>query len=257
MKIQFLNLSFVCAILLIVILTSSITACSESASSGDSATQTTGKSGSMARFQVIDQYLYTISDSWTLTLFDISDPASPQRWRNIGLQSGIETLHQYNNYLFIGANDGVHIFDNSDPAEPIYVSSFSHVQSCDPVVVQGNFAYATLRSGTNCRFGTNQLDVIDISDITNPRLVRSYPMTSPRGLGIAGTNLFVCDHNKLRTFDISEPGKLIDLDTINADICYDVIPSQGTLLISNANGLSQYDYSRVPLNYVSNIPLSQ
>ena len=37
--------------------------------------------------------------------------------------------------------------------------------SCDPVVVQGDYAFVTLRGGTECQGFSNQLDIIDISTL--------------------------------------------------------------------------------------------
>ena len=58
----------------------------------------------------------------------------------------------------------MYIFNVASPENPQFVSVYSHVVSCDPVVAEGNYAYVTLRSGTNCNRGLNVLDVVDIKD---------------------------------------------------------------------------------------------
>ena len=77
------------------------------------------------------------------------------------------------------------IFDNSNPSEPIHLSTFAHARVCDPVVVNDDYAFVTLRSGDRCSGFVNQLDVVDIKDLENPKLVKSYPMDNPHGLGVA------------------------------------------------------------------------
>ena len=42
------------------------------------------------------------------------------------------------------------IYDLTEEQNPVCLSDFNHVRSCDPVVVQGDIAYVTLRSGSFC-----------------------------------------------------------------------------------------------------------
>ncbi|MBK8279937.1 MAG: hypothetical protein IPK94_07395 [Saprospiraceae bacterium] len=55
------------------------------------------------------------------------------------------------------------------------LSTFSHARACDPVYVEGDIAYITLRNGTRCENFTNELDVVDITNITSPRLIKNTP----------------------------------------------------------------------------------
>ncbi|MBC8172486.1 MAG: hypothetical protein H7X71_01155, partial [Chitinophagales bacterium] len=126
-----------------------------------------GIAGSTAQFALYDEYLYCLTDA-TLELFDISDPVFPQQGSTVEMPWNIETIFPYNTYLFIGSTTGVQIYDNSNPSSPTFLSNFVHASSCDPVVVSGNYAYSTLRSGNACQGFTNQLDIIDISTISNP-----------------------------------------------------------------------------------------
>ena len=52
----------------------------------------------------------------------------------------------------------MYIYDNSNPHNPTYMSQFEHAEVCDPVFIEGNFAYVTLRSGSRCNGFQNQLD---------------------------------------------------------------------------------------------------
>ncbi len=96
---------------------------------------------------MVDDYLYVLSGS-DLQLFEIKDPAAPSVWEKIRIGWDIETIFPYQDKLFIGGQEGMYIYDNTDPANPIQISRFSHVKSCDPEVVEGNYAYVTLRGGT-------------------------------------------------------------------------------------------------------------
>jgi hypothetical protein len=204
-----------------------------------------GKGGSMARFTLYDNYLYTINN-YSLKLFNISNPESPQKANEIHLGWNIETIFPYENKLFIGSQTGMFIYSLSNPSNPEYISQFRHASSCDPVVVEGNYAYVTLRAGNLCGDSESQLDVIDISDIQNPELLKSYPMEEPYGLGIDDSLLFVCDGDAgLKIFNAADPlkitdNKLAEYPDINA---FDVIPLGNVLLMIGIDGLYQYNYS--------------
>ena len=109
-----------------------------------------GIGGSMARFTIYDNFLYTVDNS-DMRLFDLSEATEPEKSQTIPLGWGIETIFPYGDKLFIGAQNGMHIYDNVNPANPVRLSTYEHVQSCDPVVVRDDYAFVTLRSGNECQ----------------------------------------------------------------------------------------------------------
>ncbi len=205
-----------------------------------------GVGGSMARFAITGNTLY-IATRQSLEVYDIGQPAAPNKVTKRDLGVGIETIFPYENNLFIGANNGMYIFDNSDPRAPRQLSFYSHIQSCDPVVVQGDYAYVTLRNGTNCRqfASASSLDVVDISNLSSPRLLNSTAMESPYGLGVDGNRLFVGEGSKgLKEYDISNPALPV-LKIFRTDIpTYDVIPYRSTLIVTGEKGIYQYRYDQ-------------
>jgi hypothetical protein len=211
----------------------------------------TGVGGSMARFTIVNNFLYTVDYS-QLYAFNISNLKQPIKESVTSIGWGIETIFPYGKHLFIGSETGMIIYDISAPATPKYLSNFAHVRSCDPVVVQDTLAYVTLRGGNECGGFTNQLDVINIKDLGNPRLIKSYSMTGPYGLGIDKTTLFVCDGVAgLKVYNASDVHN-IDKNMIktysNID-AYDVIPFNNLLIMIGKDGLHQFDYSN-PANIV-------
>ncbi len=207
----------------------------------------TGQGGSFARFSVQGEYLYVLNET-ELKSYSISNLTEPQLLNTIQVDWGnIETLFPYEDYLFIGGNAGMFIYDRTDPALPIFVSRFTHARACDPVFVQDNTAYVTLRDGSRCESFVNQLDIIDITSVQNPQLIKSFDMTNPHGLAVLNDDLYICDGAAgLRVFDKSD---LIDIDNnqvehisdINA---YDIIPlSKDHIIVVGDGGLYQYDSS--------------
>jgi len=160
---------------------------------------------------------------------------------------GIETIFPYEENLFIGSNSGMYIYDNSNPESLILLSTFQHARACDPVVVEGNTAYVTLRNGSACQSFINQLDVIDISTITSPKLIKTFPMTNPHGLSIRDSQLYICEgEHGLKIFDASDSENIdknliANLETIKST---DVISLPNSLiLVIGSDGFYQYDVS--------------
>ncbi|MEZ0485744.1 LVIVD repeat-containing protein [Fibrella aquatica] len=226
---------------------------------------TSGTGGSMARFALYDKYLYAVSTS-DMKLFNVQQPSKPSFSSTVNMGWGIETIFPYKDKLFIGSQTGMLIYDNADPAKPKQLSVFQHARVCDPVVVNDNTAYVTLRSGNTCQGFTNQLDVVDITNLTNPKLVKSYPMRNPHGLGVDFPNLFICEGAYgLKSFNVSDPMQVDkNLQQYMEDFqAYDVIPMGGvsgqkTLLLIGKDGFYQFDYTNPrSLRLLSKIPVTR
>lgn len=207
-----------------------------------------GIGGSMARFAIADERLYTIDD-YQIKVFSIENPTNPVMGDSVPVGFSIETIFPFKDKLFIGSSSGMFIYDQTDPDRPRIISEFQHATSCDPVVANDSLAYVTLRSGNACDGIINRLDVIDIRDVTRPKLVKTYPMDNPHGLGISGTTLFVCEGDYgLKVLDATNSRGITGLAHFKNVHAYDVIPLGGTpagdiLMMVGDDGLYQYDYS--------------
>lgn len=219
-----------------------------------------GMGGSMARFTVVGDYLYAV-DQTSLYPVNVTNSSDLHAEQMVNINWGIETIFPDNGHLFIGAQNGMYIMDISNPAQPVWVSSYEHVTSCDPVVVDGNYAYVTLRSGTECQGFTNQLEVIDISNINSPELLYTYNMHNPHGLGKDGNVLFICDGDDgLKIFDATDIGDIGNkLMAHYKDIkAFDIIPFNHVAMMIGEDGLYQYDYSDINnILFLSHIPVSR
>ncbi len=226
------------------VMTMLVAGCNESGVGGASdGTRITGTGGSTARMVIAGDYLYAISGS-NVQLLTITSPEAPVPWTQVSIDWNIQTLFPYGNYLLVGAAEGVHILDNTDPASPEYVGDFQHATAVDPVVAQNDIAYVTLRRD-NSQPGPgieNQMNIVDISDVTQPRLVDTLSMQSPEGLSVLGNRLHVCDGAAgLKTFDITDPLNPV-IDNVLAGVaCRDVIATDNQLYVIDERGLSQYD----------------
>ena len=205
-----------------------------------------GTGGSFARFSVIDDHMYVLSDT-ELISYDLADPTKPAIAANTFVGWNIETIFPHGDHLFIGGQAGMYIYDRTNPAEPFEVSRFEHARACDPVFVQNDVAYVTLRNGTVCQGFINQMEVIDISDLSSPTLIKSYEMENPHGLALRGQQLYLCEGaHGIKVFD-TEDLENIDgnqLDKVEDVHAFDAISlSASHLLVIGDDGLYQYDSS--------------
>lgn len=240
-----------------LLLALALVACGEQGggSDGSSSGRDTGVGGSTARMAIVGDFLYAISGR-NLQLFDISEPQSPNPWVKVDVSREIQTLFPYQNFLLIGAADGVYILDNTDQASPVQVGEFIHATAQDPVVAKDGYAYVTLKSDFTRPNGfiNDQLNVVDISDVTNPVLVREQSMQAPEGLVIADNKLFVCDGIAgLKQFDISDPEVPVLEDSLPMLDCNDLIAQNNILYVITDTSIQQYDYSVTPLAFISTL----
>ena len=211
----------------------------------------TGQGGSFARFKIVDSYLYAIDFS-DLYVFDISvlGTASQVSQQSIGWQ--IETIFNKDDYLYIGSQNGMLIFNIENRSQPEYASEITHWRGCDPVVVDGDYAYLTLRGGNECGQELSILEVINVADKYNPYTVRQYTMQEPYGLGVKEDLLFVSDgSNGFQIYDKTNPEDLGLLRVIEDINVFDVIPLQDRLLAIADNVLYQYAYEEEGLSLIS------
>ena len=236
----------------------------------------TGITGSMSRFAITDKYLYVIYiqnywhspqpsyssyympyQSGILKIFDIENEQI-KFINSVGVNLDVETIFAYNKHLFLGLSSGMQIYSIANPSSPVYVSNTWHFWGCDPVVVSGDYAYLTVRSTNVCGQNGNMLQVIDISDIVQPRVVSQYTMQEPYGLGIDDNKLFVCDKG-LKVFDATIPvevGSKLLFSTTDFH-GFDLIPFNKLLLVIGNDGLYQYSYESNQLRRLSIIPVSK
>ncbi len=208
---------------------------------------TTGIGGSLARFTIANNFLYAI-DNFNMDIVDVTTPSDPKAKTEIPLGWAPETLFPHNGNLFVGTRLGMQIFDLATPENPTLLSTFSHVLSCDPVVVEGDYAYVTLFTGNMCNQGVNELQVINIKDLTAPTIVKTYPMTNPHGLGIDNGTLFICDGTDgLKVYNASDVNKIQEnqLAHYKDMTAVDIIPFENIAMMIGADGLYQYDYSDI------------
>ena len=214
--------------------------------------------GSMSRFSIYLDYLYVVINNY-MQIFDLSKTEPERVVENFYIGWNVETIFSYKNHMFMGTPTGMLIYSVADPVKPVYKSSIIHAFGCDPVVVEDDIAYVTVRSGNACGQNENELIVIDVSDTSKPKRLVTYTMTGPKGLGIDNKTLFVCDDG-LKVFNATNPMTIManQLAHFKNMDGFDVIPYNNVLMMIADNGIYQYDYSDINnIRQISFIPVNQ
>lgn len=235
---------------------------SDASKGGDSS----GQGGSMARFTIKGDYLYTVDKS-KLNVVSLSSPEKPFKRGDMTIDnwSVIETIFTMDDMLFIGSQNGMFIYSIENPEKPEPLSTTRHFKSCDPVVAYGNYAYVTLNTATGswCGAVNNVLQTYDITDPKAPDLKGEKAMSSPRGLAVAGDGslLFVCDKGFVEAYDLTDPAapaykySTINIEKVRGMNAYDCIAMNGKLLVIGSDGFYQLAYDSEKFTFLSKIDL--
>lgn len=238
--------------LYIILLAALVIACH---SDNDASFAPDGTGSSLARLTIKDNFLYLVNDN-ALYSINISSPETPVVTDHVSVGVGIESIYPYYDYLLIGSADAMYIYSTlNDPSRPEYLSEFRHWEACDPVVAQGDYAYVTLRSGSECSpWSPDQLDVINISDPRNPFAAGSLQMKNPHGLAVSNNILLVCEGTHgLAQVDITNRTQPV-LDSLYTGFhAYDVIIRNNLVIVTGNDGYFQFDISSGYLKKISEI----
>jgi hypothetical protein len=150
----------------------------------------------------------------------------------------------------------MYVIDLTNPSYPAKTTLFQHVRSCDPVVAENGYAYITLNtSNQRCWRGLNELQIVDIHNLADPFLKKSYTMYNPLGLDIHNDTLFVCD-NGLKILDVTDKTNPVEIRNFPEVQANDVIYTQGRLLVIGNGGFHQYSISAEGITKLSTIPVT-
>ncbi len=218
--------------------------------------------GSLARFTINNGTLYAVDES-KLKTFDLSNPQQPEFVGNVQLSWNVETIFPNGTELYIGTNSGMHIMSVADPLNPVRLASLEHVQACDPVVVEGDRAYVTLRGGGFCGGANNQLEIVDVSNPSRPNRLQIYPMSSPSGLSVGNNKLFLCEPGfRFKVYELDNNGMLGNLLSSDAQLAManDVIGLHwlNRLVTIGEDGINQVRYeNNGALSHLSHIDICE
>lgn len=209
--------------------------------------------GSMSRMVLYGNNLYIVNNDELRTYnAAIEDPATAlaeldkQNYGD-GIKETVdlETVYREGKTLALGTPLGMKVFDLNDPSIPNFVSEYKHRRSCDPVVIFNELAFITMRDGTDCRGGVNQMTIVNLSNEQRPQKIRDYPMSNPHGLAVfKNQQVIVADGSAgIKVLDSSDPKKAVIIAELSGFFAYDVIVNdrKDLAVVSTDKGLRLYN----------------
>ncbi|MBK7981797.1 MAG: T9SS type A sorting domain-containing protein [Ignavibacteriae bacterium] len=122
------------------------------------------------------------------------------------------------NYVFVGSTYGpINVIDVSDPTDIKYVSQTIMQNTVFALAVHNNILLAGL--------DTRGLELIDISDIKNPRKISSYfeRGTTITSISVEENIIYCTTYNSLFILDYTDPYNLTEIGNINFESYFDFI----------------------------------
>jgi hypothetical protein len=126
------------------------------------------------------------------------------------------------------------------------MSVYEHITACDPVVVNEEHAFVTLRSGMMCRFGVDELQVVDIRNPYEPKISKgiSYAQ-SPWSCPVRKLPVFSRGKHGLKSFKVEDVFNIDknQLEFLKSMKSVDIIPGPKSLIVIGPDGVCQFDYT--------------
>jgi hypothetical protein len=222
-----------------------VTCSKDGASSASADAASAGQNGSLTRFIVVNNYLYTISND-ALKVYNITSPSTPiyKSIQQVGF--AIQTIFPYQDKLFIGSNNAMFIYSLATPETPTKLAEVPYfVRGKDPIVAIDSVAYSTVRNN----FGGGVLNIFNIKNINRPLSIGSVGMLNPYGLGLKDSALYVCEADSgLKVFNIVKPFLPVLKKHIKFnETAYDVIVKANILVCYIKGGVALFDITNVHL----------
>ncbi len=226
--------------------------------SGSTGSGASGQGGSLGRFAVADDYLYVI-DGEELRQFKLADPANPKSHNQLPITITPETLFPMgDSLLLVGGTQGMAAYSLGNDGRIRLEGTYVHVTSCDPVVANETHAFVTLRSTTQgvCAGWVNELQALDIRNLSQIRQIDALAMDFPLGLGLKHNEdlVLVCAGNGLQSVDVRDPTNLEVVQTFPEIEGRDLIVLPNDLvLVLTPSGLEQYRFRNGDMNFLSEL----
>lgn len=213
----------------------------------------TAQSGSYSQMTIYNGFMYAI-DNQDLLTFEVISGGKTNLLNKQEVGFNIETILVFDGHLLIGSNTGMFVYEITPNGVPARKSKFDYsllqldVTPCDPIVANKDVAYSTLYTSVTSEgpcsrtVSIQRLVAINITNLSNPTLIRQYNVLTPRGLGVLDNLLFLCnDSNGLTVMDISDPKNIQEVSRLDGFTAYDIIVKQTSILVIGDKEIRQYD----------------
>jgi parallel beta-helix repeat protein len=130
-------------------------------------------------------------------------------------------------YTYVGTfANGLQIYDTSNPAAPVLISTLNIGDTTETLVVQGRYAYLA-------GWGSGNLKIVDVSNPAAPAVVGSMNVGRATALAVSGRYAYVgvfAPSNLVQVIDISKPTAPVQVGSVAAAGSVNTLAAQGRYL---------------------------
>ncbi len=149
-------------------------------------------------FILRNKFIYFGAGTKGLIILDISDIHNPVKTGEYTASGFVQNLDIKDNLAVLGCSDGLKFIDISDPTYPFEIGAYNIYTWIRAVKLIDNYVYL---GG-----GTKGLTILDIKDISNPKIIKDFHKTIGYNLITKDNILFVPEISYYLTlYDISNP----------------------------------------------------
>ncbi len=200
------------------------------------------------KFEVIGNTVYLASGKNGLTIIDISDLNNLTIISEINISGTTFGVDIKNNTAYIANNDGMHIFDISDPANPVEVKYYNGQKHIREIKVLENYVFIGSSS-----YGVKILDISNLDSISTIRYTntgRGYSIIIEDSLAyVAAGNKGIIIFN---ITDIANPVKVGSYNTSGE--VYDLALYDGHIFLADYNsGMTIIDFDICSALYINSL----
>lgn len=195
----------------------------------------------MSRFIVLENYLYCIDNS-DIVVFDITHAKDPVFVKRINIGFSIEMVSLQEKMLFVGGENKKSIFRIDEVLKPTFVSSLNRISSTDPIVVEDARAFTTKRIGGQSSSTENALQVLSVSNASQPQFLGSITIDRPYGLAVDRNFVFVATGAAgVKIIDAHDPQQMTQIGEIGSINVFDVVKRDRIIFAIGAYGIYIFD----------------
>ena len=197
--------------------------------------------GNSSALVTYENHIYTVDHDY-LRVLSIGDNNNLKEVFKSYVGTGIETIFAYEDYLYLRARTSIYIYDVKIKTKPVLSGTNRHFVAEDPVIVEGNKAYVTLKTGSENNNPAGFLEVVDVTDKSNPNTIARVSQKFPNGLGISGDVLYVCNAKfGIDVFELNSTEHVKFHKNVPTDPVYDCIITNNVLIGQTKKGLVYYN----------------
>jgi hypothetical protein len=157
-----------------------------------------------------------LTDSYSLTIMDISTPSSPVDLGGYRSKRGLNRIEVSGNYAygtFGPMDDDLYIFNVSDLTSPELVADYDVGADAWDLTLAGNYAYVAETS----------FEIVDISIPGSPSFVAEYGTVYAKGIDVRGEYVYLTvGGSEFQVIDIGDPGNPVLMGQCPAELPQDV-----------------------------------